>query len=180
MANRSNFVKTNVAGSLTLRDYTTPTALELAIAFDQGNLTVGPIMRILNEFVAIERRGRYVNTAFGNRVYPTFSFTCWVPAFQDDGSAPGNIATWLLKTTGGAYDAAVSSLGAGASVPFLWDLVYNLEGTEYGDGDDHDFTLTRCEGQIDNYTEAADGCTFAISGTVRGGITGDLIAAEIA
>ena len=56
MAADSSFVKTNVSGKLTLADGTgTPVTLELA--FDRGDLTVGPIKEVLNEDVAIERRG---------------------------------------------------------------------------------------------------------------------------
>lgn len=177
----SGFVKNNTMGVITLIDGTTPTAIELALAFDRGDLNLsGPLKSVLNENVAVERRGRFINTVHGNRVYPQLSFSCWISAFQDSGTAPGNIWTWIQRTTGSAYAANVSTLGTGSLVPFACNLKYDLEGTDVGDSGDHTFTCADVELVIDSFTEAAEGCSVSISGVVRGAITGDLEMAQLA
>jgi len=175
----SAFVKTNVSGTLLWEDGT-GTPLTLTLAFDRGDFALSGLNETLNERVAIERRGRYINSAYGNRVYPAFSLSCWVSAFQDSGVAPGNAITFLTRATGSAYAAAVSTLGAGAAVPFAFDQTYTLEGTDWGDSADHTFTLADCEVLDFAFSEAADGLSIAINGVVRGAITGDLDMTEIA
>lgn len=175
----SGFVKTNVSGAITLLDGAA-TPVELTLAFDRGDLSLSTLKEVLNEDVAIERRGRFINSAHGARVYPSISFSCWISAFQDSGVAPGNILTWIQRTASSAYASLVSTLGTGSSVPFACDLRYTLEGTDFGDSADHTFTCNDVQLQIDSFTEAAEGLSVAISGMVRGGITGDLAMAQVA
>lgn len=180
----SSIVKTNVSGTITLIDGTTPTAIELALSFDRGDLNVSGLKEVLNETITVERRGRFVNSAHGNRVYPSFSFSCWLSAFQDSGTAPGNILTWIQRTTGSAYAALVSSLQPGASAnadtPFAFDIKYDLEGADFGDSADHTFTLGDCEVLDFTFAEAADGLSVSVNGVVRGAVSGDLEMAQVA
>ena len=174
MAADSNFVKTSVSGSLQLRDATaTPVTLDLA--FDRGDLVVGPIKEVMNEDVVIERRGRFVNVAHGSRIFPTSSFSAWFSKFQAS-NVPGAISDWVLRQ--GPYAALVSTLGSGPKVPFASDAIYTIEGSDFGDSADHTFTLHDVQWTIDSFTEANEGCFFSLSGVVRGEIDGDLTAAE--
>ncbi len=176
----SQIVKNNVAGQIKLIDGTTPTALELVLAFDKGDFSLTGAKEVLNNPVAVERRGKFINSLHGARMYPSFSFSCWASAFQDDGSDPGNIATWVLRSGGGAYAAAESTLGAGSRVPFAFHTEYTMEGSDYGDSADHTFQLEDCEVTDFGFSEAEEGCTFSISGVVRGPVTGDLPMSEVA
>lgn len=169
----SGFVKTNVSGTIALADGT-GTPVTLTLAFDRGDLTVGPLMEVLNEHVYIERRGQRVNVAHGNRVYPQVSFSAWITAFQDSGSAPGDLLTFLLRTASSAYASNVSTLGSGTKVPYAVDVTYTLEGSDFGDSGDHTFTLHDCLFSIDSFTEAAEGCSISVSAQVFGPITGDI------
>jgi len=175
----SGFVKTSTSGSITLSDGTA-TPVTLTLAFDRGDLSISGLKEVLNEDVVIERRGRFVNVAHGNRIYPTFTFSCWVSQFNDSGTAPGNILTWIQRTTGSAYAANVSTFGSGSSIPFACDVQYDLEGTDFGDSADHQIILNDCQLQIDSLVEAAEGMSLSVSGVVRGAVGGDLEMAEVA
>ena len=172
----SGFVKTNVSGSISLADGT-GTPLTLALLFDRGDLQVTGIKEVLNEDVAIERRGNFINAAHGNRTYPQLSFSSWISQFQA-AADPGDIVDWILRQ--GAYSAAVSTLGAGSKVPFASDVTYNLEGTDFNDSADHDFTLHDVQFNGFDFQESESGLFVSISGIVRGEIDGDLTAAEYA
>ena len=177
----SNIVKNNVAGSIKFIDGTTPVAIELTLQFDKGDFALSGAKEKLNANVAIERRGKRKNTVHGARVYPTFSFTSWVSEFQDDGSTPGDVGSWVTRS--GAYAGLVPVATPGATapadVPFGFDIEYSMRGTTYGDASDHNFTLGDCEVTSFGFTEAEEGNSFSIGGDVRGAITGDLPMSEI-
>lgn len=176
----SGFVKTNTCGAIALADGTSPTPVSLTLAFDRGDLSLSNLAPVLNERVVIEARGKFKNLAYGARQYPTVSFSCWVSAFQDSGTAPGNILTFLQRTAGSAYASNDGTLGTGSKIPYTVDVTYTLEGTDWGDSADHTFTLHDVDFSIDSFTEASDGCNVSLTGTVYGEITGDLKMDEIA
>lgn len=172
----SQIVKTNVSGQIKLIDGTAVTPVELVLAFDRGDFNVSGIQQTLNEYVRIERRGKRVNTAYGNRVYPTFSFSSWVTQLVGDGSAPGTLGEFLLQQ--GAYSTNESVGGTGS--PYALDIEWTQEGTDFGDSADTVLTLAGCEFVIDTLQEAAEGTSVSISGTVTGPVGGDWVAAELA
>jgi len=175
----SQIVKNNIAGQIRLIDGSLPTPLEYVCAFERGDFAFSGGKEVLNNPVAIERRGKFVNALHGGRVYPSFTFSAWASSFQDDGAEPGNIATWVLRSAGGAYEAAVSTFGPGSRVPFAFHVEYTMSGLDYNDGADHTFQLGDCEITDFSFTEAEDGNTFQLSGIVRGPITGDLPMSEV-
>jgi hypothetical protein len=174
----SGIVKTNVSGSFTLSDGTSPAAVTLVASFDRGDFALSGFKQILNEDVAVERRGKFVSVAHGNRMYPSVTFSFWVDGFASSGSAPGTEIEFLMKD--GAYASNASTLGTGADVPYAIDIIYTLEGTDFGDSADHTFTLSDVQITDVSYTEAAEGNSVTVTGTVRGAITGDIAAAQIA
>lgn len=184
MSRLSDFVKTNVSGQISLADGT-GTPVTLTLVFDRGDLAISNLKGDhLNENVRIQRRGRHINTAPGNRLYPGVSFSAWLPAFDDSGAAPGDLITWIQRTTGSAYAGLISttdpSAGSGPDIPFAFDLTYTLEGTRFGDSQDHTFTLHDFEVDNFSFNEAAEGISISLTGTVTGEIDGDLDMAEIA
>lgn len=171
----SDFVKTNIHGSFVLADGagtpTTHTSL-----YDLGDLTISGLGEggLLNVAQHFQRRGKYLSSAYGERMFPTVSFS----AFQTGtaGSAPGSIADWVLRKT--PYASLVSTLGTGR----VWasKCTINIEGTDFGDAADGQIILNSVIWKLDSWAEAADGNKFSISGTVMGPIEGDLAVAEYA
>lgn len=177
MSLNSTFVKTNTAGSITLADGT-GTPVTITLAYDRGDVSVSGLQEVLNEYAVIERRGRYVNVAHAARKYPTISFSAWLPAWQDSGTAPGCLQAFLLRTASSAYASNVSTSGAGSKVPYTIDFTLAIEGTDFGDSADHTFTAADCLLTDYGFSEAAEGMSASITLQVLGAFSGDISAAE--
>lgn len=173
----SQYVRTNVSGEITLTD---GAATQLTLAFDRGDLSISGLKEVLNENVRIQRRGKFVNTAHGARIFPTVSFSSWVSAFQDSGMAPGDLITWIQRASGSAYASLESTYGSASGLPFAFDVTYTLEGTDFGDSADSTFTLHDCEVDSFDFAEAAEGLSITVNLTVTGEIDGDLDMDEVA
>lgn len=165
MAAESAFIKTNVQGTLTLRDGT-GTPVTLAMSYDMGDVEIGPLMEELNEVVKIERRGKFVTLQRGKRVYPTIKFSAWCGNLVGGStSAPGTPTEFATKK--GAYSANVSTLGANRK--YTIDIALAIEGTNFGDAADETIT---CEDVVCSITwkEGPEGNTISIDGEILGSI----------
>ena len=101
MAAESSYVKTNTMGTLTILD---GGAVTLALLYDRGDVQIGTLKARLNAVKAIERRGKWVSDAYAERVYPAFSFSCYVGNIVGGTAiAPGTPAEMLTGL--GAYAA---------------------------------------------------------------------------
>lgn len=169
----TNFVKNNVQGVIVLKDGA-GVPNQMTLAFDRGDLSIGPLAWVLNELVKIERRGKFKSANVGARFYPQLSFSAWLAQFTD--AAADVVADFMLKR--GKFAGNVSKFGSGHPV-YAIDLQYTLEGTNYGDTADHTFTATNFVPRLDSFTESIDGNQIAFSGEVLGPITGDLAVAEV-
>ena len=174
---RSGIVKTNVSGSIAFADGT-GTPVTLTASFDRGDFVLSDAKEVLNEDVAIERRGRYINSAHGARVYPQVSFSCWADAFVGVTSAPGTELGYLMRS--GQYTANVSTLGSGTSVPYAINITITIEGTDFGDSADATITLHDVQVSSFSFTEASEGNSLSFTGIVRGEVDGDLALDEVA
>lgn len=161
----STFVKNNTNGEIRVAD---ANALGMTLQFDQGDFTVGPIMDILQEVVKYERRGKFKSLNLSSRVYPTGSFTACVTQFTD--ATVAMFMDFILGT--GAFAARVGTL---PGPKFACNITFKMEGTDFGDDDDHEFTLHDCIVTIDNFTEG-DPNLLSFSFEVLGPITGDITA----
>lgn len=160
------------SGTIVLRDGTPTTPVSLTLSWANGDFNVSELKRRLNESTPVEVRGKFKGLTTGQRFYPTFSFTAVAVEFTN--ASAGALADFVMKQ--GGYASNVGTLGTGQ--PYTVDLVYTVDGTAFGDDDDHTFTLADCELTI-SYQEGSPANTFTINGTCYGTITGDLSAAEI-
>ena len=166
----STIVKNFAAGSLILKDGA-GTPASLSVDFDNGDFSLSGLTKDLREVAKYERRGSLQSVAYGARTYPTGSFTAMMTQFTD--SSAGTLADFLLKT--GAFSSNVSTQGTGSGLPYTVQLVFTVEGTDFGDSADHTFTLDDCRVSLDFYEGDPD--SFSVSFEVLGAITGDLAAA---
>jgi hypothetical protein len=163
----STYQKTNADGSIVIKDGT-GTPLTLTIPFTRGDIKIGPLKAKLKNTVAIQARGVHLGIRHTDRVYPTFSLSCFCPEWT---AASGGTPTDMIFGKA-AFSAAISVDGATADVKTR-TVVITVEGTDFGDGADKTVTLTNVECEV-NWTEDAGGNYLEISGTVYGAITGDL------
>lgn len=167
MAAPSSYVKNNTHGSITLRDGTSITpVLLLTEPFDRGDLQIGGLGPRLNDLVLVQARGRHISPAYGNRRYPTFSFSFWVSNLI--GSTASQGGTIIEFITGkGAYAGNTNT--AGTNRPWMLDLILTMEGTAFGDASDETVTLNDCHCTFD-FQESVDGNQVSISGTIAGAV----------
>jgi len=165
MAAPSTVIKTGTMGTITL----VSGATTLALTYDMADLVIEGLSPKLNEVNAHESRGVFRGLSYGNRTYPTLSFSAWFTNFAgEDDTPPGSMIEFLTGL--GAYDGNASTLGTGR--PMTIDIKLTIEGTDFGDTADetivcHDVYCTF------GFTEAIDGNKFSISGTVYGEVVTD-------
>lgn len=161
----STVVKTAAQGVISLADGT-GTPVTLTVPYTRGDLTAGPLPPKLNELVKIEARGKKVGLAYGNRVWPTVSFSAWLPnVASSSASAPGSLAEFLAALN--AYSGNVSTSGAGR--PVTVNITLTVEGTSLTDSADETWVFKDVHCSI-TPTEAMDGNTLAIQGEICGDI----------
>jgi hypothetical protein len=164
VATPSTFIKSSIAGSIILTD---ANGVSLTVPFDKGDVAIGPLLQHLNEPVKIEARGHFLTLTRGNRVYPTFNFSCFVGnLIGATAVAPGAVLEFITGT--GAYSGNVSVQGANREMTVNARL--RIEGTNVGDADDE---IVQCANVIfqANFTEAMDGYTLTLAGEVLGSVT---------
>jgi hypothetical protein len=165
MAAESSYIKTNISGSIVLSDGT-GTPVTLTLAYDRGDLAIGPLSDKLNELVTVQRRGKFVSHAHGARVFPSVSFSAYCGNLVGGTtSAPGTPTEFLTRQ--GAYAANLGTLGTGR--PLTIDMIITIEGTNFGDSDDEVVTLNDVHCTI-QWAEAADGNTITVTGTILGAV----------
>lgn len=132
----------------------------------QGGISISGLAPVLNEPVRIAVRGVHKCTIPGARRYPQVSFTAFVPNVVD--GADNGSGTELEALLGvGAKSGTTNTRGANAPWPAR-HLKLTFEGTEVGDGTDETIQLNHFEVDEFTWTEAEDGNTLAVSGTVTG------------
>lgn len=165
MAAESSFIKSNVQGVLTLSDGT-GTPVTLALAYDLGDVEIGPLQEELNEAVKIERRGKFVGLQRGKRVYPTIKFSAWCGnVVGGSSSAPGTPTEFATKK--GAYAANISTLGANRK--YTCKIALAIEGTNFGDAADETVTCNDVVCSI-TWKEGSEGNMISIEGEILGTI----------
>lgn len=164
MAAPSTFIKSSIHGSITLTD---GGAVSLVVPFDKGDVAIGPLMEHLNEELIIETRGHFRTLSRGARVFPSFSFSCFVGNLVGSSAvAPGSVLEFIAGK--GAYSANTSVQGA------LREMTVNakltIEGTNVGDAADETVLCANCIFQA-SFQEAMDGYTLSITGKCLGAVT---------
>lgn len=161
MAAASAYVKTNVMGTLTLID---GAGTSLTVPYEKGDLSVDGLAQSLNELVKHEARGNFISASYGNRRYPSMSFSAFATNLVGGtSSAPGTVYEFVTRS--GAYAALVPTLGAGH--PMTVDVRLTIEGSNFGDSADETITLHDVHVTA-SFQEATDGNSLSFSGEVLG------------
>lgn len=169
-----DFVKNSCNGVVTLIAHDGAGAeVSLVLAFDLGDLAITNLKRRLNASVKYQRRGKYVSTGHGERIYPTLTFTCY---HTGEGTvAPGSARAFLMQNA--PYDNLESVEGAGR--PFSINAQFDIEGTDFGDDDDWSSLFEKCSVEPASFGEAMDGNKWSFTLECSGDISGDIVATEI-
>ena len=160
----SSVVKNFTSGTITLSD-DTGSPITLTVAYESGDFALSGVMQGQKEVAMYLDRGDFGSLRKTNFTPATFSFTAHMTDISDGTNK--TLPDAVNKT--GAFAAGVSTLGAGADVPWTLDLLWTIEGTDSGDVADHTVTMTDCHLKID--MSEGDPNSFSISGTVYGSIT---------
>ena len=140
----STFIKNFTHGSLGLADGT-GTPVTLTVACDQGDVSIAGLGETQREVAKYEARGVLKSVAHTGRTYPSGSFTAMMADFSE-ASGTGTLADFVLKQA--AYSANASTLGANAAV-YAIDITLTIEGTDFGDANDHTAVMTDCVCTLD-------------------------------
>jgi len=171
---KSTYIKTDAMGSILFEDNTPTTKLTYTALYDNGDIVVDGLVEGLREIVKHERKGNFVGSSYGARIYPSFSFSAKVTQFTD--AVDGTLTDMLLRTAGSEYAAAIGTLGTGR--PYTLDVTITVAGTKWGDAADHTFTLHDVRFNLGFSEGESD--TINVSGEVLGAITGDIALSEAA
>lgn len=157
--------KTKRDGVITLLDGTTPAAIELDIAYEDGNFTFSQPTQY-TELVIMDR-GNFAAVRKQDEQAITGSFSFHFRQFTDAGV--GSVRDFINKT--GGYSANVSTGSTG--VPYIEfhcvNIKYTAEGTDLGDAKDHTATLAKCVCSLD-FAEG-DPSSWTLNFTCYGGVT---------
>lgn len=150
-------------GKITFTDNTgSPISLELI--YEPGDFSADNLMEGGKGVTDYKDRGNFQSLAYVNQEYPTWSVTAWATALVGT-TGSGNIGIPDVILKAGGFAAGVSTLGAGALIPWTFDLVFALEGTDAG-GADTQLAMDDNRGVL-AFAEG-DPSQFTISGTCYG------------
>ena len=159
----STIPKVRRDGIITLKDGTTPTAVELEISYEEGNFTFDVAK---DDQTVIRDRGVISTVRKGDEQPITGSFNAYMRQFTDNSEA-GSILDFINKT--GNYNTNVST-GSGAPYVehYCIDIVYKVEATAL-ESLDHSATLSKCIATV-SFSEGYPN-SFSISFTCYNGVT---------
>ena len=163
----SGYIKNFRFGS-TVGSDDTATPITLTFIYEPGDFSVDNLMEGAKNTTDYKDRGDFQTLAFTDQAYPTWSNTLWATALIGAVGA-GNVGIPDLLLKVGGYAAGVSTLGAGASIPWTFDIVYTLEGTDVGDSADTTLSLDDNRGTL-AFSEG-DPSQFSVSATCYGTYT---------
>jgi hypothetical protein len=167
MAAESGYMKTATMGTLRISD---GGAVFLDLLYDRGDLAIGTLKSRLNVVKALERRGKWVSDAYGERVYPAISFSCFMGNIVgSSGIAPGTPTEML--TALGAYVGNTNVQGTGANRPLAANLRLTMAGVPFGEPFSETMTANNVGDISMDFAESMDGNTLSFTGLVRTNVT---------
>jgi len=138
----STIVKTKRDGTLTIKDGTSPTPLELVIAYEAGDLSVTVPGPGVNAFLDRGEFGATPSLRYGDDQPCTFTFTAYLRHPTD---ASDEVLLDLLTQSGQIGTNWNSTLDASGNAEVLAvQMVWTIEGTDHGDSADYSITLNHC------------------------------------
>lgn len=162
----STLPKTRRDGVITLSDGTTPTAVTLEIAYEEGNVTFDTPKAAQT---VIRDRGTITTVRKGDdEPSATGSFSAYFRQFTD-GAEAGSILDFINKT--GFYSSNVSTGNSGTPYVEFYciDIQYQVDATSLTDTETHEATLSKCVCTA-SFTEG-DPSSFTINFTCYGGVS---------
>lgn len=153
-------------GKITLIDGTTPTAVELEVAYEDGNFSYDAPND--QSSLVVFDRGSLSAVRKDQDQFITFTFSANMRQFTD-GAEAGSIIDFVEKL--GFYSGNTST---GSGTPYIEqyciNVQFDVEGTDHGDDADHQATFAKCI--PDSYSFAEGGPnSFTLSFTCYGGVT---------
>jgi hypothetical protein len=144
--------------------------------YELGDFQGGPFPDVLNEVVDLQRRGVYLGSGFGDRIWPSGSFSAYLVLLTE--TAPGTILQFINGhgpyASGGATPS--TSVGGGAVRHLDLKITWQVEG-----GTDQVLLLKKCRITPDSIAEASDGNKISFSWICKGEVwfNGALFCREI-
>lgn len=159
--------KTRRDGTIKLIDGTTPTPVELTVAYEEGNLSFD----IPDAYSSLVIRDRGDISAVRNQdqsiITGTFSFN--LRQFTD-GAEAGSVIDFIDKDGNYSSNVSTGSTGTPYIEMYAINIQYDVEGTDHGDDADHSCTLSKCV--VDSYSVAeGDPTNVTINFSCYGGYT---------
>lgn len=152
-------------GKITLKDGTTPTAVSLEVAYEEGNFSFD---QTKSDRIVIRDRGTIVSVRKGDDQPITGSFTIYMRQFTS--ASAGSVLDFINKT--GSYSANQSVSSTVATDEYAINIEFEVDGDAVGDTDgDTTATFDTCiclasfsEGDPNQITvsfECYNGITYA-------------------
>jgi hypothetical protein len=152
-------------GKITLKDGTTPTAVSLDVAYEEGNFSFD---QTKSDRIVIRDRGTIVSVRKGDDQPITGSFTIYMRQFTS--ASAGSVLDFINKTN--SYSSNVSVSSTVATDEYAINIEFEVDGDAVGDTDgDTTATFDTCicvasfsEGdpnQINVSFECYNGITYA-------------------
>tara|TARA_R100000664_G_C2719519_1_gene113483 strand:+ start:268 stop:759 length:492 start_codon:yes stop_codon:yes gene_type:complete len=158
----STVVKNFSDGSISLFDGAgSPNTI--SAAFSQGDLSIDGLVEDQREISAYETRGVLKSVRKTTRIYPTGSFTIMLTDLTD--ASDTTVVDFCLKQ--GSFNGNTTTL-SGSDV-YAIKIGLTIEGTNYGDANDHTITLDDC--RVTMALAEGDPSTVSVSFTCYGAIT---------
>lgn len=121
-------------GKITLKDGTTPTAVSLEVAYEEGNFSFD---QTKSDRIVIRDRGTIVSVRKGDDQPITGSFTIYMRQFTS--ASAGSVLDFINKTN--SYSSNVSVSSTVATDEYAINIEFEVDGDAVGD-DDGDTTAT--------------------------------------
>ena len=115
-------------GKITLKDGTSPTPVQLEVAYEEGNFSFD---QVKSDRIVIRDRGTIKSVRKGDDQPITGSFTIYMRQFTS--SSIGSVLDFINKT--GAYNANLSASSTVATDEYTINIVFEVDGNAVGDSD---------------------------------------------
>jgi hypothetical protein len=161
----STVPKAKKDGQIVFNDATTPTAITLQVAYEEGNFTFDKPVR---DEIVVRDRGVITTVRQGDEQPITGSFNFYMREFTDTTNA-GSLQDFINGTGNYASNASTGSGGNVYVEHYAVDMVYTVEGNDFGDDADHTATFSKCVCVL-SFAEG-DPNAFTLNFTCYGGVT---------
>jgi len=161
----STVPKAKKDGQIVFSDGTTPTAVTLEVAYEEGNFTFDKPVR---DEIVVRDRGTITTVRQGDEQPITGSFNFYMREFTDTANA-GSIQDFINKTGNYASNVSTGEGGAVYVEHHSVDMVYTVEGTDFNDDADHVATFSKCVCVL-SFAEG-DPNAFTLNFTCYGGVS---------